>query len=113
MASRIHQFYAVAFEENFSLRQLAQALPEARTSPLEMFIPVESDGGLYVFPFGAIVTHDVPAEQRERIFGRLTSVLPKLTTRIIREDYSVFEDPAPTIGISDGLLRVHKLTRTL
>src|ERR1700724_1518223 len=83
MASRIHQFYAVAFEENFSLRQIAPAFPEARTSPLEMFVPVGSDGGLYFFPFGAIVTHDVPAEQRERIFGRLTQVLPKLTTRII------------------------------
>src|ERR1700676_5209329 len=110
MGSRIHQFDAVAFEENFSLRQIASAFPEARTSPLEMFIPVGSDGGLYVFPFGAIVTHDVPADQRERIFGRLTQVLPKLTTRIIREDYSVFEDPAAPIGISDGMLRVDQLT---
>ena len=96
MPNRIHQFYAVAFEENFSFRQIAPAFPEARTSPLEMFVPIESDGGdggLYFFPFGAIVTHDVPAEHRERIFSRLTQVLPKLTTRIIREDYSVLEDP--------------------
>src|SRR5271170_3645580 len=93
MADRTHQFYAVAFEENFSLRQIAPAFPEARTSPLELFVPIASDGGLYIFPFGAIVTHDVPVDQRERIFGRLTQVLPKLTTRIIREDYSVLEDP--------------------
>jgi uncharacterized Rmd1/YagE family protein len=110
MPNRIHQFYAVAFEENFSLRQIAPAFPEARTSPLEMFVPVESDGGLYFFPFGAIVTHDVPAEHRERIFNRLTQVLPKLTTRIIREDYSVLEDSSATIGISEGMLRVDKLT---
>ena len=66
-----------------------------------MFVPIESDadGGLYFFPFGAIVTHDVPAEHRERIFSRLTQVLPKLTTRIIREDYSVLEDPSAPIGI--------------
>jgi uncharacterized Rmd1/YagE family protein len=113
MPSRIHQFYAVAFEENFSFRQIAPAFPEARTSPLEMFVPVESDGsdgGLYFFPFGAIVTHDVPAEHRERIFNRLTQVLPKLTTRIIREDYSVLQDPSAPIGISNGMLRVDKLT---
>jgi len=110
MPSRIHQFYAVAFEENFSLRQIAPAFPEARTSPLEMFVPIESDGGLYIFPFGAIVTHDVPAEHRERVFARLTQVLPKLTTRIIREDYSVLEDSSAPIGISDGMLRVDKLT---
>ena len=111
MPSRIHQFYAVAFEENFSLRQIAPAFPEARTSPLEMFVPVESDGGLYFFPFGAIVTHDVPAEHRERIFARLTQVLPKLTTRIIREDYSVLEDPAcDQSEFPDGMLRVDKLT---
>jgi uncharacterized Rmd1/YagE family protein len=113
MPNRIHQFYAVAFEENFSFRQIAPAFPEARTTPLEMFVPTESDGGdggLYFFPFGAIVTHDVPTEQRERIFGRLTQVLPKLTTRIIREDYSVLQDSSAPIGISNGMLRVDKLT---
>jgi required for meiotic nuclear division protein 1 len=110
MPSRIHQFYAVAFEENFSLKQIAPSFPEAKSSPLELFLPVDSDGGIYIFPFGAIVTHDVPAEHRERVFSRLTQVLPKLTTRIIREEYSVMEDPAATTGISDGMLRVDKLT---
>ena len=113
MPSRIHQFYAVAFEENFAFRQIAPAFPEARTSPLEMFVPIESDGGdggLYFFPFGAIVTHDVPTEQRERIFARLTQVLPKLTTRIIREDYSVLEDPSFATGIQDGTLHVDRFT---
>ncbi|HYK63474.1 MAG TPA: RMD1 family protein [Patescibacteria group bacterium] len=110
MPSRIHQFYAVAFEENFSLKQIGPSFPEAKSSPLELFLPVDSDGGIYIFPFGAIVTHDVPAEHRERVFNRLTQVLPKLTTRIIREDYSVVEDQAAATGISDGMLRVDKLT---
>ena len=110
MPSRVHQFYAVAFEENFSLRQIAPAFPEARISALELFVPIEPDGGLYIFPFGAIVSHDVPVEHRERLFARLTRAMPKLTTRIIREDYSVLEDPAAPIGISGGMLRVDKLT---
>ena len=110
MPGRTHQFYAVAFEENFALRQIAPVFPEAKISPLEMFLPIEPDGGLYIFPFGAIVSHDVPVEHRERIFGRLTQVLPKLTTRIIREDYSVVEDPDEKIGVSGGMLRVDRLT---
>ena len=108
--SRTHLFYAVAFEENFSLRQIAPAFPEAKISPLELFVPIEPGGGIYIFPFGAIVSHDVPVEHRERAFARLTRALPKLTTRIIREDYSVLEDPAAPIGISAGMLRVDKLT---
>src|SRR5277367_1357528 len=106
MPGGTHQFYAVAFEENFSLRQIAPAFPEGRMSPLELFVPIDGEGGLYVFPFGAIVSHDVPAEHRERVFSRLTDVLPKLTTRIIREDYSVLEDPGAPIGISAGMLLV-------
>lgn len=110
MPSRTHQFYAAAFEENFSLRQLAPSFPDAKSSPLELFLPVDSDGGIYIFPFGAIVTHDVPAEHRQRVFERLTQVLPKLTTRVIREDYSVVEDLSATTGISNGTLHVDKLT---
>ena len=111
MSSRIHQFYAAAFEENFSLRQMAQSFPEARSSPLELFVPIGQEGGLYVFPFGAMVTHDVPPDDRQRLLGRLTQVLPKLTTKVIREEYSVLEDPAVAeIGISDGMLHVDKLT---
>ncbi len=110
MPSRIHQFYAAAFEENFLLRQMAGSFPEARSSPLELFVPIEPEGGLYIFPFGAIVTHDVPSEHRERVLARLTQSLPKLTTKVIREEYSVLEDPESQIGISDGMLRVDKLT---
>lgn len=110
MPSRIHQFYAAAFEENFSLRQMTRSFPEARSSPYELFIPIEPEGGLYIFPFGAIVTHDVPAEHRERVLARLTQAIPKLTTKVIREEYSVLEDAGAQIGISDGMLRVDKLT---
>jgi uncharacterized Rmd1/YagE family protein len=110
MPGRIHQFYAVAFEENFSLRQIAPAFPEARITPLELYLPLGVDGGLYIFPFGAVVTHDVSPENREPVFARLAQVLPRLTTQILREHYSVLEDPAVTIGIFDGMLRVDRLT---
>lgn len=110
MPGRIHRFYAVAFEENFLLKQIAPAFPEARLSPLEMYLPIDADGGLYIFPFGAIVTHDVPPAHRAPMFERLSSVLPKLTTKVIREEYSVNEQPGAETGVFGGMLRIDKLT---
>jgi uncharacterized Rmd1/YagE family protein len=108
---RTHQFYAVAFEENFSLRQIAPAFPEARVSALELYVPVPPDGAMYVFPFGAVVMLDVPPERRDVEMARLRAAMPKLTTQVLREDYSVVEDPDGPIGISGGMLRVDQLTR--
>jgi len=63
MSSRVHQFSAVAFEENLALRPLTGVFPNARISPLELYIPVEA-GGVYIFPFGTVATHDVSAQGR-------------------------------------------------
>ncbi len=110
MASTLHQFYAIAFEENLSLRQLAPVFPTARISAHDLYLQVEPDGGLYVFPFGAVVTYDVPTERREPELARLFHLGPKLTTQVIREDYSVLEDPSFSTGIAEGMLRVDKFT---
>ncbi len=109
-APRIHQFYAVAFEQNFVLRQLAPAFPEARITPHELYLPIES-GAAYIYPFGALVTYDVPPEKREEILARLRRFGPaQLTTQVIREDYTVLEAPGQPIGISDGALKIDRLT---
>src|SRR5207237_762768 len=64
MAGKIHQFAAVAFEENLSLRELVPAYPGARAGVREMQVVVEGGGELSVYPLGAIVLHDVPLERR-------------------------------------------------
>jgi required for meiotic nuclear division protein 1 len=111
MGTRLHQFYAVAFEENLTLRQMAGAFPQAKASPLELYIPVEPGGGVYIYPFGAIATHDVSPARREATIARMRELVPKLTTQVIREEYSVAEDPAFRIGIVDGALRVDRFTQ--
>ena len=111
MASRTHQFFAVAFEENFSLRQIAPAFPEARVSALELYVPIPPDSAMFVFPFGAVVLLDLPPERRDVELNRLRASMPKLTTQVLREDYSVIEDPDAPIGIVGGMLRVDQLTR--
>lgn len=110
MAPRIHQFYAQAFVENLSLKQVAPAFPDARLAVHEMYLPVDSDGGVYIYPFGAVVAHDVPAAIREATLARLHRARPGLTRQVVREDYTVIEDADFPIGISDGVLRVDRLT---
>jgi required for meiotic nuclear division protein 1 len=111
VASKVHQFYAIAFEENFSLRQISPAFPEARVTPLELYVPIPPESGLYIFPFGAAVLVDVPAEKRDGEMARLRALMPKLTTQVIREDYSVREDPDSSVGITGGMLTVDQVTR--
>jgi required for meiotic nuclear division protein 1 len=111
VAPRLHQFFAVAFEENLALRQLAPSFPGARLSPHALFVPVEPEGGMYIYSFGAVVMHDVAPERREAERARLRALLPKLTTQVIREDYSVSEDPTVPTGVSDGMLRVDRFTQ--
>src|SRR5580700_2715502 len=92
VASRVHQFYAIAFVENLSLRALAPSFPTARVSPHEIYIPADEDGGVYIYPFGAVVMHDLPPQRREAELVRLHKARPGLTTQVIREDYAVRED---------------------
>jgi uncharacterized Rmd1/YagE family protein len=110
VAPRTHQFYAIAFEENLSLRQLSPFFPQAKTTAHELYLPVGSDGGMYIYPFGAVVMRDIAPQQRDVELARLRQVHPRLTTQVIREDYSVLEDPASQTGIFEGVLRVDRLT---
>ncbi len=110
MAGRIHQFSAIAFVESLQLRQLAPSFPRARVTPHYLYQTIESGGGIYIYPFGAVVTYDVTSERRESELARLHQVRPGLTTQVVREDYSVLEDPSCQTGIRDGLLQVDRLT---
>lgn len=108
--ARMHQFYAVAFEENLSLRQLAPLFPNARITAHELHVPIDPDGGLYIYSFGALVTHDVASDRREAELTRLRGLVPKLTAQVVREDYVVAEDPAFQTGVAEGMLRVDRFT---
>jgi uncharacterized Rmd1/YagE family protein len=110
MTAQLHQFNAIAFEENLNLRQLAAHYPSARVTLRELRYTNPPNAGIYIFPFGAMVSHDLPFEQRETELKRLRTAMPKLTTRVVREDYTVAEDPVSKIGIVDGVLRLDRLT---
>jgi required for meiotic nuclear division protein 1 len=110
VAPQVHQFYAVAFVENLPLRQIAASLPGAKLTTHHIYQTIGTDGAMYIYPFGAVVTYDVTSERRESELARLHQVRPRLTTQVVREDYTVIEDPRCQTGIHDGVLEVDRLT---
>jgi uncharacterized Rmd1/YagE family protein len=100
-----HQFAAVAFEENLSLKELAPVWPGARVSPRELQARVNS-GELFVYPFGAVVFHDLPPEQRDAELERLRAARPGLTTQVVRETFTVRETPGARVEMVEDQLVV-------
>lgn len=109
-AKRFHSYSALAFVENFSLRDLAPAYPDARRSPRELRYTVPGDGEVFLYPFGAAVFHDVPGDRRELELERLRRALPSLTPQLIREEFSLCEAPDEKAGITAGVLVIDRLT---
>jgi len=100
-----HPFAAVAFEENLSLRELLPAFPGAKLSARQLRVP-SGAGEIFIYPFGAVVFRDVPPEQREAELDRLRRARPGLTTQVIRETFTVREEPGAKPDIVDGSLVV-------
>ena len=109
MTGTNHQFAAIAFEENLSLREIAAAFPGSRVSLRELQVPCGA-GELFLYPFGAVVFHDVPPERRDAELARLRGARPGLTAKVVRESFSVREEPGGRVEIVDGTLVVDALT---
>jgi len=111
LSGRIHQFEAVAFVENFNLREMAQAIPGGRLRAHELRYPLEGVGEVFVYPFGAAVFHDAPAEQRERFLERIRATLRAPARKVVAESFTVREEPGAKIGFADGVLQIGELGR--
>jgi required for meiotic nuclear division protein 1 len=109
MAVRSHLFSAVAFEENLSLRDLLPAYPGARVTLRELRWACDGGGELFIYPFGAIVFHDLPADRRDAELARLRRARPGLTTQVVRETFTVREEPGAQVEIAGGTLVVDQL----
>jgi uncharacterized Rmd1/YagE family protein len=79
-------------------------------TPHYLYQTVEPDGGIFIYPFGAVVSYDVSPERREAELSRLHQARPGLTAQVVREDYSVLENSQSQTGIHDGMLEVDRLT---
>lgn len=110
MNGPVHSFDAIAFIENFSLKELAAAYPEAKRTPHELtFVPPQG-GIVFIYPFGAIVFCDVPPEGREAELTRLYRARPGLTSTQEQEEFTVRQDPGAKPDVVNGVLILDNMT---
>jgi uncharacterized Rmd1/YagE family protein len=103
-----HLFRAVAFVENFALKEMAASYPGAAASAHA--IVFDAGGGtVFLFPFGAAVFRNVAADRETQELSRLRSLVPHLTPEVVREEFTVLETGAGQ-SFADGLLRIDRLT---
>jgi uncharacterized Rmd1/YagE family protein len=111
MPTREHRFSAIAFEENLVLKDLVPLFPEATASAIELTISQDSHGDTHIYPFGAVVFHDVGPDRREAELKRLNQARNGLTKQAVVEEYVVREDPsAAKIGFEGGMLVIDHMT---
>ena len=110
-AIRVHTFHAVAFVENVVLRELAPLYPTATRGTHELRIPHGAGGQTFIYPFGAMVFHDVPARERDEQVAKLRSAQPKLTsTTVIKEEFTVREDARSQPRVVQDVLTLDRVT---
>jgi uncharacterized Rmd1/YagE family protein len=110
-SGRIHSFFAAAFVENFPLKELAAAFPEAKRSPRELCFQPTSGGMVFVYPFGAVVFLDVAPEARTRELQRLAAARPGLTqSQVLNEQMLVREAAEARTDMDAGVLVVDSLS---
>jgi uncharacterized Rmd1/YagE family protein len=110
-SARTHSFVAAAFVENFPLKELATAYPEAKRSPREMWFQPQTGGVVFVYSFGAVVFLDVAAEVRAKELQRLAAARPGLTqAQVLNEELTVREAPSARTDIEEGVLVVDSLS---
>jgi uncharacterized Rmd1/YagE family protein len=111
LAETVHTFHALAFVENFSLKELAALYPEAKRTHHQLWYAASSGGNVYLFASGAVVFQDVGQAGREMEVLRLRRALPKLSdTQVLTEEFSVRELPGARPDIQGGVLVLDELT---
>lgn len=107
----VHTFFAAAFVENFPLKDMAAAYPEAKRSLRELWFQPMSGGTIFFYHFGAVVFFDVAPEIRAAELKRLAAARPGLTkAQVLNEELTVREVPEARPDMEGGVLLVDRLT---
>jgi uncharacterized Rmd1/YagE family protein len=113
-SEREHEYHAVAFVENFPLREMAAGIALEGTPipaggrPLHDLTRALGEGEVYYFAFGAIVFRDVAKADREAEIARLARI--RTLAPAADETVRVRVVPKAALGIQDGNLTVDVLT---
>jgi uncharacterized Rmd1/YagE family protein len=112
--AREHEYHAVAFVENFPLREMsaeiasgAIALPISGRPLYDLRRPL-GEGEVFYFSFGVIVFRDVPAAERDAEIARLGR--KRTLAPAADETVRVRVRAGAPLGVEDGSLTVDTLT---
>jgi len=112
--AREHEFHAVAFVENFPLREMFAEIAMDTTPapisgrPLQDLHRKLGEGEVFYFAFGAIVFRDVAPAERDAEIARLGRNRSLQTAA--DETVRVHELAGASLGVNDGCLVVDNLT---
>ena len=110
MAGQVYTFHALAFVENFSLKELTARYPEAQRTHHQLWYPAAAGGMVFMFPSGAVVFQNVGQAGREAELLRLRRALPGLSdAQVLSEEFSVREVPEARPDIQAGVLVLDQL----
>jgi uncharacterized Rmd1/YagE family protein len=111
LGTRQHAFHAVAFAENFVLKDLAQFYPEGKRTARVLRVAQPDGGHIFYYPSGVIVFLNVSSEGKRSELDKALRAVPKLKlTGAIHEDFMVQEDQAAEPSVADGVLTLNRLT---
>jgi uncharacterized Rmd1/YagE family protein len=110
VAEQTHTFYALAFVENFSLKELTVRYPEGKRTHQMLWFPAAAGGTVFMFPSGTVVFHNVGQAGREAELLRLRRSLPKLSdAQVFGEQFAVREILGAKTDIVNGVLELSEL----
>ena len=111
MTGNVHTFHALAFVENFSVKELGQLYPDARRTQHQIWFPAAAGGTVFIYSFGAVVFHNVGQAGREGEILRLRKALSRLSdAQVMIEEFSVREVPGARTDIDEGVLFLDRLS---
>jgi hypothetical protein len=88
----VHTFHALAFIENFSLKELAVNYPEAKRARHQLSYPAAAGGTVFLFSFGVVIFFDVGQAGREGELLRLRRAPSGMRdAQVISEEFTVRE----------------------
>ena len=110
--TNVHTFHALAFIENFSLKELAAHYPEAKRAHQHLWYTAAAGGTVFIFSFGVVVFLDLGQAGREGELLRLRHAPNGMRdAQVISEEFTVREVAGARADMSeDGCLVVDVLT---
>jgi len=111
VSATVHQFHALGFVENFSLKEFAIDEPDAKRAHHHVSYRAATGGTVFVYSFGAIVFHGIGQAGREAELLRLRkSGLGVKSAAVINEEFAVEETAGARADVRGGVLVVDELT---